>query len=212
MLKITEIFYSIQGESSWVGYPCVFVRLSECNLHCTWCDTYDVFRPSREMSIAEVMARIALYPSRLVEITGGEPLLQHESIDLMKKLLKAGYQVLLETNGSLSIKDVPRKVIKVLDVKCPGSGESQRNLFENFPYLESTDDIKFVVKDRIDFDYAMTVIRQHRLENRAGLLISPAWGEVALTDLARWVLSSGIEIRLQVQLHKIIWGPNAGGV
>lgn len=212
IVYVNEIFYSIQGESRWMGYPCIFVRLAGCNLRCKWCDTEYAFGPGVAMSIDEILERIRPHPCKLVEVTGGEPLLQSGSIDLMRALLEQDYRVLLETGGSLSIREVPANVVKVLDVKCPGSGEAGRNIFENFQYLLPTDDVKFVIKDRIDFEYAVSVIREHGVDARCGLLFSPVWGELPFEQLAAWLLEAGIYARMQVQLHKLIWGATARGV
>lgn len=211
-MYVNEIFYSIQGESRWMGFPCAFVRLAGCNLRCTWCDTEYAFGEGSAMSIEEIVAELSRYRCSLVEVTGGEPLLQPACIDLLKTLLERGYRVLLETSGALPIRDVPPSVVKVLDVKCPGSGESERNLFENFRYVQAADDIKFVVKDRADFEFALDVIRSHALDGRCGLIFSPVWGSLPLKQLAGWMLESGIQGRMQVQLHKLIWGPDARGV
>jgi len=212
MLHVSEIFCSVQGESRWSGFPCVFVRLAGCDLRCRWCDTAYALGPGREMSVEEILREIRSHRCRRVEVTGGEPLLQTESIELMKRLLEEGCEVLLETSGAHSIRDVPPGVVRILDVKCPGSGEAHRNLVENFQYLSPADDVKFVVLDRADFEYAVSVIREHHLEGLAGLIVSPVWGRVDLRELAAWLLASGLDARLQVPLHKIIWGPEARGV
>lgn len=211
-LHISEIFYSVQGESRWAGYPCVFVRLAGCNLRCTWCDTEYAFGDGVAMTIDEIIGKAGEFRCGMIEVTGGEPLLQPGCVDLLRVLLEHRYHVLLETSGALSIKDVPSNVVKVMDVKCPGSGESDRNVFANFEFLQPSDDVKFVIKDRRDFDFAVEVVRRHGLESRVGLVFSPVWGELPLERLADWLLASRLNVRMQVQLHKLIWGADARGV
>jgi 7-carboxy-7-deazaguanine synthase len=213
-MRITEIFYSIQGESSYTGLPCIFVRLTWCNLRCTWCDSEYTFTGGTEMSLDEVMEKVRGYPCRLIEVTGGEPLVQkRECCELVRRLCDEGYTVLIETGGSLDSSVLDRRAIKVLDVKCPGSGESDRNFWANLERLNRCDEIKFVIKDRNDFDFALEIIKKYHLNEREPeVLFSPVWGEVDLTDLAQWLLQSGIRGRLQLQLHKYIWGADARGV
>lgn len=212
-MRITEIFYSIQGESSFAGLPCVFVRSTGCNLRCVWCDTAYAFYGGREMSPDEIIAEVARLSGgcRLVELTGGEPLLQKEIGALAQALLDRGYTVLCETGGSLDVDRLPREVIRIVDVKCPGSGEAQRNLWSNLEKLGPRDEIKFVIRDRADYEWALDVIRERALAGRA-ILFSPVWGELDLRTLAEWVLSDGAPVRIQTQLHKHIWGPEAVGV
>jgi len=216
-MKITEIFYSIQGESSFAGRPCLFVRLTWCNLRCTWCDSEYTFQGGTDKSIDEVIEELAQYPCRLVEITGGEPLVQKEAcLELVRRLCDAGYEVLIETSGSLDIGPLDQRAIRIVDVKCPGSGESNRNRWANLTILGPRDEVKFVIRDRADFDYACEVIETYHLHQRTpAVLFSPVWGEVDLQALAAWVLEAearGIQGRLQLQLHKYIWGPDAKGV
>ena len=213
-MRITEIFYSIQGESSFAGLPCIFVRLTWCNLRCSWCDSEYTFAGGTEMTIEQVLAEVRKYPCRLVEITGGEPLVQKKDcVELVRRLCDEGYQVLIETGGSLDIGLLDPRSIRILDVKCPGSGESERNLWSNLELLSSRDEVKFVIRDRRDFDYACEVIRRYRLDERApAVLFSPVWGAVALPEISSWILQAGIRGRLQLQLHKYIWGPEAKGV
>lgn len=213
-MRITEIFYSIQGESSFAGLPCIFVRLTWCNLRCSWCDSEYTFTGGTEMTIEQVLAAAGQYPCRLVEITGGEPLVQKKDcVELVRRLCDEGYQVLIETGGSLDIGLLDPRSIRILDVKCPGSGESERNLWSNLELLSSRDEVKFVIRDRRDFDYACEVIRRYRLDERApAVLFSPVWGAVALPEISSWILQAGIRGRLQLQLHKYIWGPEAKGV
>lgn len=210
---MTEIFLSIQGESSRAGLPCVFVRATGCHLRCVWCDTDYAFHGGREMTVAEVLAEIEEMAGgcRLVEITGGEPLLQRDTVALAERLLQQGYTVLCETNGSLDLSPLPRDVIKIMDIKCPGSGEAERNLWENLDRLGPADEIKFVIRDRADYEWARDVIRERRLAGRR-LLIAPVWGELGLAALADWLLEDGLPVRLQTQLHKHIWSPQVAGV
>lgn len=213
-MRITEIFYSIQGESSFAGLPCVFVRLTWCNLRCTWCDSEYTFTGGDEMSVEEVLKRVRSYDCNLVEITGGEPLVQkRDCVELARRLCDEGYTVLVETGGSLDASVLDLRAIKILDVKCPGSGESHRNFWANLEQLGPNDEIKFVIRDRADFDFAFEVIRRYRLEERQPqVLFSPVWGETDLQEFASWILQSGVKARMQLQLHKYIWGPDAKGV
>lgn len=213
-MRITEIFYSIQGESSFAGRPCIFVRLTWCNLRCTWCDSEYTFSGGTEMAIEEVLEQVRQYPCRLVEITGGEPLVQKkECLELVRRLCDNGYEVLIETSGSLDISPLDERAVRILDIKCPGSGEEQRNRWENLDCLTPRDEIKFVIADRRDFDYAGEVIARHRLaERHPAILFSPVWGALDLRELSAWILETGINARLQLQLHKYIWGPDTKGV
>lgn len=212
-MRITEIFYSIQGESSFAGLPCVFVRSTGCNLRCVWCDTAYAFYGGREMTVEEIVAEAERLGGgcRLVELTGGEPLLHKEIGSVARAFLDRGYTVLCETGGSLDIDLLPRDVIKILDVKCPGSGESHRNLWSNLEKLSPRDEVKFVIRDRADYEFALGVIRERDLAGRP-LLFSPVWGELDLKELAVWVLADRAPVRVQTQLHKHIWGPEAVGV
>jgi 7-carboxy-7-deazaguanine synthase len=212
-MKVTEVFLSIQGESSWAGYPCVFLRTTGCHLRCVWCDTDYAFYGGRDMSIEEILAKIERIGKgcRLVELTGGEPLLQKEIGPLAECLLERGYTVLCETSGSLDISILPSDVIKILDIKCPGSGEVEKNLWENLDRLASDDEIKFVVRDRADFDWALAVISKHDLTGRK-LLFAPVSGELEAQTLAAWMMDDNVPGRLQLQLHKYIWSPDASGV
>lgn len=215
MLTVFEIYPSIQGESTHTGRPCVFVRLAACNLRCTWCDTPYAFTGGTKMTVEEVLARVKALDCRLVELTGGEPLLQPDAIPLMGRLLDEGFEVLLETGGHLPIDDVPAGVVKIVDVKCPGSGEAARMHWANLDQLAPQDEVKFVVRDRVDFDYAMDVIGRYRLDDRAAaVLMSPVFGVLEPAELARWMLERrcGASTRLQLQTHKYIWEPTARGV
>lgn len=213
MLTINEIFYSIQGESTFVGRPCVFVRLTGCDLRCSWCDTPYAFHEGRKFSIEEVLQEVEKYGCPLVEVTGGEPLLQDDVYPLMERLLERGRTVLLETGGQIDISRVPGKVVKVMDVKCPGSGEAGKNHWENIDRLGSRDQVKFVIKDREDYEYARDVVQRHALERRcAAVLFSPVHGVLEPKLLSEWVLQDRVPARVQVQIHKYIWGADVRGV
>ncbi len=217
-LRITEIFHSIQGESTWVGAPCTFVRLTGCPLRCVWCDTAYAFQGGERMTLDEVMARVAVFPARVVEITGGEPLSQPASYELAGRLLAAGYTVLVETSGAIDVAPLDERVHKIMDLKCPGSGESHRNRWENLGHLTGRDEIKFVVKDRADYDWMRDTIRGRGLDRRVeegtlrALLVSPVWDAIDLEHLAAWILEDALPVRFQVQLHKLIWGAERKGV
>ena len=213
MLTINEIFHSIQGESTHTGRPCVFVRLTACDLRCSWCDTPYAFTEGTKMSVDDVLARVEAYGCELVEITGGEPLLQRDVYTLMDGLLHAGRTVMVETGGHLSIKDVPSSVIRIMDVKCPGSGESAKNHWENIELLMPHDEVKFVIRDRADYEFAREVVARHDLVRRtAAVLFSPVHDVLPAQELAAWVLADRLHVRLQLQAHKFIWGANVRGV
>jgi 7-carboxy-7-deazaguanine synthase len=213
MLTVNEIFHSIQGESSWAGQPCVFVRLTACDLRCTWCDTAYAFYEGRKRSLDDVMAEVDRYDCELVEITGGEPLLQEDVYPLMERLLARGRTVLVETGGHRSIERVPTDVIKIVDVKCPGSGESHRNDWENLNRLTPHDEVKFVLIDRADYEFAVGVVNRYQLQDRcAAVLFSPVHGILAPRTLAEWMLADRVPARLQIQLHKFIWPATQRGV
>jgi len=211
-MRLTEIFYSIQGESSFIGQPCVFIRTTACNLRCVWCDTAYSFYGGEEMRLDDIMKRVASYGCKLVEITGGEPMLQKEIYELCDRLLAADYTVLIETGGSLDLSKLDPRVIKIVDLKCPGSGETEKNYWPNLDILQPHDQIKFVIKDRADYDWTLQVIRQHRLDARFHLLFSPVFGIMELRPLAEWMLADRVQAQLQVQLHKFIWSPETRGV
>ena len=213
MLTINEIFYSIQGESTYAGRPCVFVRLTGCDLRCSWCDTEYAFHEGRRQSIEEVLAEVDRLDCPLVEVTGGEPLLQEGVYPLMQALLDRGRIVLLETGGHRSTARVPEAVVTILDVKCPGSGEAHRNDWSNLDRLRPRDEAKFVVKDREDYEFARLVIARHHLGDRAAAVhLSPVHGVMDLRLLSEWVLADRLPVRIQVQLHKYIWDPGTRGV
>jgi len=213
VLTINEIFHSIQGESTHTGRPCVFVRLTACDLRCSWCDTPYAFTEGRKMTVDDVLARVDDYGCDLVEITGGEPLLQRDVYPLMEQLLASGKTVMVETGGHLSITRVPSDVIRIMDVKCPGSGESAKNHWENLDVLTAHDEVKFVIRDRTDYQFAKEVVEQHRLADRtAAVLFSPVHGVLPSKDLAAWILADRLPVRLQPQAHKFIWDANTRGV
>jgi 7-carboxy-7-deazaguanine synthase len=213
MLTINEIFYSIQGESTRAGRPCVFVRLTACDLRCSWCDTPYAFGEGRKMSVDEVVEAVAQYGCPLVEVTGGEPLLQEDVYELMERLRAASLTVMLETGGHRSIARVPTGVLKIVDVKCPGSGEADRNDWANLDRLSCDDEVKFVIKDRVDYEFARDVASRYRLADRtAAVLLSPVHGVLETRVLSEWMLADHLPARLQVQLHKYIWPPSTRGV
>jgi len=213
MLTVTEIFHSIQGESSFAGMPCVFVRLTGCDLRCAWCDTPYAFTEGRKMSVADVLAAVDETGCPLVEITGGEPLLQDDVYPLMEALVARGRTVLLETGGHLSLARVPGAVIKIVDVKCPASGESARTHWPNLDALGPRDEVKFVVQDRADYEFARGTVRERRLDQRCGgVLCSPVHGVLEPRDLAGWILEDRLPVRLQLQVHKYIWDAKTRGV
>lgn len=211
-LTVNEIFHSIQGESSHMGRPCVFVRLTSCNLRCSWCDTEYAFHEGRTMSVGAVLDRVRAYGCRLVEITGGEPLAQEGVHELMARLCDEGFEVLLETGGSIDIGGVDPRVRRIVDVKCPGSGMEKRNLPVNIERLRTGDEVKFVIADRADFDWAAAFLREHALDGRCAVLMSPVFGRLEPAELAQWILEERLPVRFQLQMHKYIWEPAARGV
>jgi len=213
VLTVNEIFHSIQGESTHVGRPCVFVRLTACDLRCSWCDTPYAFHEGRKMELEEIVRQVRAYDCPVVEITGGEPLLQKDVYPLMQRLLDEGLTVMLETGGHVNIGQVPSGVVRVMDVKCPGSGESHRNDWSNLERLTRTDEAKFVIKDRADYEFARDVVAKHGLVGRVrAVLFSPVHGVLDPKELARWILEDRLEVRLQLQAHKYIWDPATRGV
>lgn len=213
MLTINEIFYSIQGESTYAGRPCVFVRLTACDLRCSWCDTSYAFYDGHKQSLDEVLAAVDRFECPLVEVTGGEPLLQEDVYPLLQALVDRGRTVLLETGGHRSTARVPEPVVTVLDVKCPGSGEALRNDWHNLERLRPHDEVKFVVKDRDDYEYARDVIRRYDLASRAAAVhLSPVHGVMEARVLSEWILADRLPARVQLQLHKYIWDAETRGV
>ena len=213
MLTINEIFYSVQGESSYAGRPCVFVRLTACDLRCSWCDTAYAFHEGAKRSLDSVLAEVDSYRCPLVEVTGGEPLLQADVYPLMESLLARGRTVLLETGGHRSTARVPAGVVTILDVKCPGSGESEKNDWSNLERLQPHDEVKFVITDRTDYEYAREIAARHDLARRAAAIhFSPVHGVMDARTLSEWVLADNLPVRVQLQLHKYIWEPDTRGV
>jgi len=213
VLTINEIFHSIQGESTHAGLPCVFVRLTACDLRCRWCDTPYAFHEGRKMSVDDVVAEVEARGCPVVEVTGGEPLLQPDVYPLMQRLLDSGKTVLIETGGHRSIAQVPRGVIRIMDVKCPGSGEADQNDWSNLQHLAPEDEVKFVIADRGDYEFASDVVLRENLAGRVNaVLFSPVHGELEPKQLAEWVIADRLPVRVQLQLHKYIWSPQTRGV
>jgi 7-carboxy-7-deazaguanine synthase len=211
-LTVCETFYSLMGESTAAGLPAFFIRLAGCNLRCRYCDTAYAYEGGDERTVADLVAQARAFPARLVLVTGGEPLLQASTPALLAQLADAGFIVFLETNGSLPIRGVPSRVRRIVDVKCPGSGMEERNYWLNLEWLTSLDEVKFVISDRADFDWAIHVIKENGLAARVPVLISPVFGVVPPRDAAAWILASRQPLRLNLQLHKYIWGPDVRGV
>jgi len=214
MLRVTEIFRSIQGESTHAGRPCTFVRLTGCPMRCVWCDSEYTFTGGEHFTIDQIMAQVDSLGCKLVEVTGGEPLAQKECFLLVERLCDAGYEVLVETGGYVSTEGLDARAKVILDIKCPASGEEARNDWSNLERLRADkDEVKFVIADEDDWHYAKKVIAEKELETKAkAVLISPAWGQVNLQELANWIAGSGLNVRMQLQLHKYIWGPDVQGV
>jgi 7-carboxy-7-deazaguanine synthase len=217
-LRTTEIFHSIQGESTWAGTPMTFVRLTGCPLRCVWCDTAYAFHGGERLTLDAIMAKVGELGAPVVEITGGEPLVHRNAFLLAERLLEAGYTVLVETSGAVDVSPLDPRVHKIMDLKCPGSGESGRNLWSNLDHLTARDEVKFVIGDRRDYEWARGVVGERRLEDRVregslrAIQFSPVWDGLELADLARWILEDGLQVRLQIQLHKVIWGAHVPGV
>lgn len=212
MLTVNEIFKSLQGESSFTGLPCIFIRLTGCNLRCTWCDTEYAFYEGQPKSVQDIMAAIEPLGVPLVEITGGEPLLQDTVYDLMNALLAKNYKVLVETGGGVSVAKVPEPVIKILDIKCPGSGEDSKNLWDNLGHLNPGDEVKFVLADRADYEWSREILNRYNIHKKVKVLFSPVYDKLDLKELAAWVLEDNLPVRVQTQLHKVIWGKDTIGV
>jgi len=212
VLRVTEIFHSIQGESTHAGRPCVFVRLTGCNLRCVWCDSAYAFHGGSSMTVREVVERVRDYGCEWVEITGGEPLLQHDVYELMQARVNERFSVLLETGGSLPIDRVPAGVRRIVDVKCPGSSEVERNHWENLDQLRDGDELKFVLASRDDYEWAARQVRDRTLDRRSPVLFSPVHGTLDPGEMARWVLEDRLPVRVQLQLHKILWPGAEKGV
>jgi len=209
-IKINEIFFSIQGESSYAGLPFIFIRLSGCNLRCDYCDTKYAYQDGEELSIDTILQRIERFPSKNVEVTGGEPLMQSGTVALMDTLINNGYRVLLETNGSLDISGVNSGVIRIVDIKCPSSGEHKSFDFKNINHLKSSDEIKFVIASKLDYNYAKRIIFDYNLNKICIVIISGVHKKIPTYKIADWMLRDGLDARLQIQLHKQIWGEKRG--
>ncbi|MEO7478516.1 MAG: 7-carboxy-7-deazaguanine synthase QueE [Lysobacteraceae bacterium] len=209
-LRLTEIFHSLQGEARSVGWPTVFVRLTGCPLRCGYCDTAYAFHGGAWWEIDAILAEVAKHGARHVCVTGGEPLAQKRCIDLLKRLCDAGYEVSLETSGALDIGMVDPRISRVMDLKTPGSGEMARNRLENIPLLTMRDQVKFVLCDRADYDWALAMLREHDLPSRCDVLLSPSYGQLQARDLAEWMLADRVPARFQLQLHKLLWGEEQG--
>ena len=213
VLTVNEIIHSIQGESTHAGRRCVFVRLTACDLRCSWCDTPYAFTEGQKMSLDDIVSQVTSFDCPVVEITGGEPLLQKDVYPLMQRLLDAGLTVMLETGGHVSLEQVPEQVVRIMDVKCPGSGEAHRNDWTNIARLTPHDEVKFVLKDRGDYEFAREVAARYGLAARvAAVLFSPVHGVLDPKTLASWILADGLDVRLQLQVHKYIWTPETRGV
>jgi 7-carboxy-7-deazaguanine synthase len=217
-LRVTEIFHSIQGESTWAGLPCTFIRLTGCPLRCVWCDTEYAFYGGEKLVLDDIIAKVDEIGTRLVEITGGEPLIHRNAFVLAERLLDRGYTVLVETSGAIDIAALDPRTHRIMDLKCPDSGEAARNLWSNLDHLTARDEIKFVIASRQDYEWTRDVIHKYRLDDRVqrgtlhGLLLSPVWEKMDLRELAEWVLEDRLPVRYQIQLHKVIWGANVPGV
>ena len=217
-LRVTEIFHSIQGESTWAGLPCTFIRLTGCPLRCVWCDTEYAFYGGEKLALDDIIAQVDAIGTRLVEITGGEPLIHRNAFVLAERLLDRGYTVLVETSGAIDIAPLDTRAHRIMDLKCPDSGEVSRNLWSNLDHLTARDEIKFVIASRRDYEWARAVIREHRLDEKVehgalrALLFSPVWEMMDFRELAEWVLEDRLPVRYQIQLHKVIWGANVPGV
>ena len=211
-LKVNEIYFSIQGESTHAGKRCIFIRLTYCNLRCTYCDTEHAFYEGKDMEISEIMDKIKQWSCNLVEVTGGEPLFQDKCIDLLKELLNQNYKVMLETGGSLPISDVPLNMIRIVDFKCPSSGMKKKNLWSIVNDLQLHDEVKFVIGDREDFDWAEEILNKYSLNEKCTILFSPTFGKIDPYLIVEWILEKNLPVRMQLQMHKHIWGHEAKGV
>ncbi len=212
MLKVNEIYFSIQGESSNAGLPCVFVRLTYCNLRCSYCDTEYAFYEGEDKSIDEIISEVKKYGCKLIEVTGGEPLVQNESLELMKKLCDEGFEVMLETSGSLPIKDVDKRVKIIMDLKCPSSKMEKKNLYENINFLKPNDEVKFVIGDREDYNWSKEIIKKYKLNDKFEILFSVVFDKLEPVTLVNWILNDKLNVRYQLQMHKYIWKPETKGV
>lgn len=213
MIKVNEIYYSIQGEGTAAGLPCVFVRLTYCNLRCSYCDTEYAFYDGKDFSVKKIIDEVKKYNCNLVEITGGEPLVQmNECVDLMKQLCNEGFNVMIETGGSLTIKNIDPRVKIIMDLKCPSSKMEKKNLYENINYLKKTDELKFVIGDREDYDWSLSIINKYNLSDKCEILFSIVFGKLEPVQLVNWILEDKLKVRFQLQMHKFIWHPETKGV
>lgn len=212
MLKINEIYKSIQGESSKAGLPCVFVRLTYCNLRCTYCDSEYAFYDGKDFSVEQVVEQVKSFKCNLVEITGGEPLFQKEVFELMTKLCDNGFEVMIETSGSLSIKDIDNRVLVIMDLKCPSSKMMKKNLYENIEYLKPIDEVKFVIGTREDYEWSKEIIKKYEIDKKCNILFSVVFENLKPVDLVNWILEDNLNVRFQLQMHKYIWNPKQKGV
>jgi len=212
MLKVNEIFFSIQGESSRTGLPCVFVRLTYCNLRCSYCDTEYAFYEGSDFSIDEIINKVKSYSCNLVEITGGEPLMQNECLNLMKKLCDSGFDVMLETGGSLPIDSVDPRVMIIMDLKCPSSGMMKKNLYDNIELLKKIDEVKFVISNREDYDWSKEILTKYQINKKCDILFSVVFGLLEPITIVNWILEDKLNVRFQLQMHKFIWHPETKGV
>jgi 7-carboxy-7-deazaguanine synthase len=209
-LRITEIFYSLQGETAFTGIPTVFIRLTGCPLRCQYCDTTYAFQGGNQLTIDEIVQQVSQYSTQYVTVTGGEPLVQKNCLPLLRKLCDAGYIVSLETSGALDVSLVDKRVIKILDLKTPGSGESEKNYFPNIPYLLNDDQVKFVICDEDDYFWSKNIIKEYSLSERCQILFSPSHEQLPPQNLAEWILRDQLPVRMQIQLHKYLWGDERG--
>jgi 7-carboxy-7-deazaguanine synthase len=213
LLKINEIYHSIQGESTSVGKPCVFVRLTYCNLRCIYCDTEYAFYDGKDMSVQQVIDEVEKFGCKLVEVTGGEPLVQmEECLELMKRLCDLGFEVMIETGGSLTIKDIDPRINIIMDLKCPSSGMEKKNLYANLKYLKQKDELKFVIGSREDYEWTKTILDKFNLQGKCEILFSVVFSELEPVQLVNWILEDKLDVRFQLQMHKFIWNPQTKGV
>ncbi|MFQ6672028.1 MAG: radical SAM protein [Candidatus Tectimicrobiota bacterium] len=212
LLNVHELFFSLQGEGTHTGEPCAFVRLARCNLRCRWCDTTEAFTKGTDMTVDEAVAWVTKQPTKTASVTGGEPLLQPSAFDLITALADRGYTVLVETSGSIAIAPVDPRAVVVLDLKCPGSGCTEHMVWDNIEALRPHHEVKFVIADERDFRWAAEQVARYELARRATVLFGPVWGELAPETLATWILKEGLPVRLNIQLHKYLWGPETEGV
>ena len=212
MLTVNEIYYSIQGESTKAGLPCVFIRLTYCNLRCSYCDTEYAFYEGKDLSLEEILVGVKKYQCKLVELTGGEPLVQSESLELLKLLCDTGYEVLLETGGSLPIENVDQRVKIIMDLKCPSSNMEKKNLYQNIQFLKKSDEVKFVLSSREDYEWTKAILLQYDLQKKCEILFSVVFGVLEPVTVVEWILEDNLQIRFQLQMHKFIWHPEQKGV